>query len=85
MTDYLGSIGAITLNYGALSIASGVIVALVGIAFIILHFVPVIEPPNNMRKAAFDESVGYAGDSNAGSYPAQNYTVGGAGSTGPTV
>ncbi|KAG0181931.1 Late Golgi vesicles protein [Apophysomyces sp. BC1034] len=79
-------IGCITLNYGALSIASGVIVALVGIAYIILHFVPAIDPPNNMRKAAFDESVGYAGNSNAGSYPPpQNYAVGGSGPTGATV
>ncbi|KAI8390838.1 COPI associated protein-domain-containing protein [Radiomyces spectabilis] len=50
-------IGCIILNYLALAIASGVIVVLCGIAFVILEFIPSIEAPSNMRREALDESL----------------------------
>ncbi|KAG0748790.1 hypothetical protein G6F57_009520 [Rhizopus arrhizus] len=53
-------LGCITLNYGGLAIASGVIIAVIGIAFVVLQFLK-IEAPSNMRKEAFDDAVGYGG------------------------
>ncbi|KAI8385768.1 COPI associated protein-domain-containing protein [Blakeslea trispora] len=53
-------IGCITLNYGALAIASGVIVAAIGIAYVVLHFLKTIEAPSNMQKRAFEDAVGYS-------------------------
>lgn len=41
-------------------------VALVGIAFCVLQFVPRVEPPSNMRKQAYDDSMqGYYNNSTA--------------------
>ncbi|KAI9245317.1 COPI associated protein-domain-containing protein [Sporodiniella umbellata] len=51
-------LGAITLNYGSLAIASGVIVILIGIAYIVLQFLS-IEAPSNMRKDAFEHPQDY--------------------------
>ncbi|KAI8075906.1 COPI associated protein-domain-containing protein [Gilbertella persicaria] len=53
-------IGCITLNYGGLAIASGVIVAAIGIAYVVLHFLKTIEAPSNMQKRAFEDAVGYS-------------------------
>ncbi|KAG1159138.1 hypothetical protein G6F36_014100 [Rhizopus arrhizus] len=53
-------LGCITLNYGGLAIASGVIIAVIGIAYVVLQFLK-IEAPSNMRKEAFDDAVGYGG------------------------
>ncbi|OAD72928.1 hypothetical protein PHYBLDRAFT_146247 [Phycomyces blakesleeanus NRRL 1555(-)] len=52
-------VGGITLGYKGLSIASGVIILVVGVAFVICHFIRTIEPPSNMRQVAFDESIGH--------------------------
>ncbi|KAI9492583.1 COPI associated protein-domain-containing protein [Zychaea mexicana] len=86
-------IGCITLNYEALTIASGVIIIVVGVAYVVLHFVPGIQAPINMQKSAFEESLGYStrptdeggvnpsgASYNAGSYPTKTYV-----SDGPTV
>ncbi|KAG0169426.1 Late Golgi vesicles protein [Apophysomyces sp. BC1034] len=53
-------IGCITLGYSGVSIASGVIIALVGLVYTILHFIPGVVPPSNMQKATFNEAI--AGD-----------------------
>ncbi|KAI8338541.1 COPI associated protein-domain-containing protein [Chlamydoabsidia padenii] len=50
-------IGCILLNYLPLGIASGVIVAVAGVAFVILQFIGSIEPPSNMRQEALDDSL----------------------------
>ncbi|KAI9279251.1 COPI associated protein-domain-containing protein [Umbelopsis sp. AD052] len=56
-------IGCIMLGYYPITIASGIIVALVGIAFIVLQFVPRVQPPPNMRRKAFDDTMqGYYND-----------------------
>ncbi|CAO3688814.1 unnamed protein product [Umbelopsis ramanniana] len=56
-------IGCIMLNYYAVAIASGVIVAVVGVAFVVLQFVPRVEPPPNMRRKAYDDTMqGYYND-----------------------
>ncbi|KAI9322689.1 COPI associated protein-domain-containing protein [Dichotomocladium elegans] len=52
-------IGGITLNYGGLSIACGAIVLAVGIVYCILEFIPNIQPPSNMEREAFENSLGY--------------------------
>ncbi|ORE08886.1 hypothetical protein BCV72DRAFT_261132 [Rhizopus microsporus var. microsporus] len=57
-------LGFITVNYGALSIASGVIVIAIGLAYVALEFTK-IEPPNNMRKEAYDDAVGQGTHGNA--------------------
>ncbi|KAH8553753.1 COPI associated protein-domain-containing protein [Umbelopsis sp. PMI_123] len=56
-------IGCIMLNYAAVAIASGVIVTVVGVAFVVLQFVPRVEPPPNMRRKAMDDTLqGYYND-----------------------
>ncbi|CDH52389.1 predicted protein [Lichtheimia corymbifera JMRC:FSU:9682] len=52
-------IGGITLNYGPLSIACGVIVLLIGVVYLVLEFVPGIQTPTNMQMEAFEQSLGY--------------------------
>ncbi|KAI9301828.1 COPI associated protein-domain-containing protein [Cunninghamella echinulata] len=51
-------IGCILLNNAPLSIACGVIIIVVAIIYIVLHFIPSIEPPKNMQMSAFEESIG---------------------------
>ncbi|KAI9261610.1 hypothetical protein BDA99DRAFT_511898 [Phascolomyces articulosus] len=67
----LGCIGCISSNYGALAIASGVIVNVVGVAYTVLHFVPGVQAPSNMQRSAFEESLGYSTRplEQGGSYP----------------
>lgn len=43
--------GSILLNNGILRIIAGSIVAIVGLAYVVLEFVPSVEPPANMREA----------------------------------
>ncbi|KAI9261619.1 COPI associated protein-domain-containing protein [Phascolomyces articulosus] len=64
-------IGCISLNYGALAIASGVIVIVVGVVYTVLHFVPGVQAPSNMQRSAFEESLGYSTRplEQGGSYP----------------
>ncbi|KAI8378662.1 COPI associated protein-domain-containing protein [Choanephora cucurbitarum] len=66
-------IGCITLNYGALAIASGVIVAASGIAYVVLHFLKSIEAPSNMQKRAFEEAVGYSTQLNDSDTPQSTF------------
>ncbi|KAI8144298.1 COPI associated protein-domain-containing protein [Fennellomyces sp. T-0311] len=89
-------IGCITLNYHAITIACGVIVIVIGAAYVVLNFISNVQAPSNMQKAAFEESLGYStrpydeGGANpsgsypppqsAGSYPTKTYV-----SDGPTV
>ncbi|RYP75742.1 hypothetical protein DL771_002229 [Monosporascus sp. 5C6A] len=44
-------VGSILLNNGVLRILAGSVVGLVGVAYVVLEFVPSIEPPANMREA----------------------------------
>ncbi|XXG98423.1 dynein heavy chain [Hypoxylon texense] len=44
-------IGSILLNDGWLRIVAGAVVGLVGVAYVVLEFVPSVEPPANMREA----------------------------------
>lgn len=44
-------VGSILLHDGVLRIIAGSIVGLVGVAYVILEFIPSIEPPANMREA----------------------------------
>ncbi|KAK6957674.1 hypothetical protein Daesc_000461 [Daldinia eschscholtzii] len=44
-------VGSILLNNGVLRIIAGSIVAIVGLAYVALEFVPSVEPPANMREA----------------------------------
>lgn len=44
-------IGSILLNDGWLRIVAGAAVGLVGLAYVVLEFVPSVEPPANMREA----------------------------------
>ena len=39
------------LNMGTLRIIAGSIVGLIGVAYVVLEFIPSIEPPANMREA----------------------------------
>ncbi|KAI7872789.1 COPI associated protein-domain-containing protein [Spinellus fusiger] len=57
-------IGCIILNEILLAIASGVIVALAGVAYSILQFMPFVQPPINMRREAFDDSLEHKGNAN---------------------
>ncbi|KAI8072305.1 COPI associated protein-domain-containing protein [Gongronella butleri] len=50
-------IGCIILNYLALGIASGVIVILAGVAYVVLQFIPSIHAPSNMNREALDQSM----------------------------
>ncbi|KAI8330710.1 COPI associated protein-domain-containing protein [Chlamydoabsidia padenii] len=50
-------IGCILLNNLALGIASGVIVAIAGVVFVILQFIKSVKPPSNMRSEALDDSI----------------------------
>ncbi|KAI9020799.1 COPI associated protein-domain-containing protein [Phycomyces nitens] len=52
-------VGGITLGYKGLAIASGVIILVVGVGFVICHFIRTIDPPSNMQQVAFDESIGH--------------------------
>ncbi|KAG2216740.1 hypothetical protein INT45_003199 [Circinella minor] len=61
-------IGCIILNYMPLAIASGVIVAVFGVAYVILQFTN-IEPPSNMKRQGFDDSL--AGEGVSGGRAAQ--------------
>ncbi|KAI8889671.1 hypothetical protein K501DRAFT_320301 [Backusella circina FSU 941] len=62
MFSFLGrglcNLGCITLSYDGLALASGIIVLVFGVAYIILHFTR-IEAPSNMQKRAFEDAVGY--------------------------
>ncbi|KAI0132228.1 golgi apparatus membrane protein tvp15-like protein [Xylariales sp. AK1849] len=44
-------IGSILLNNGVLRIIAGSIVGIVGLGYVVLEFIPSIEPPANMREA----------------------------------
>ncbi len=44
-------IGSILLNYHFVRIIVGAIIAIVGVAYVALEFIPSIEPPANMREA----------------------------------
>jgi len=44
-------IGSLLLNHGVLRIIAGAIVGLIGVAYVVLEFIPSIEPPANMREA----------------------------------
>ncbi|KAI8974396.1 COPI associated protein-domain-containing protein [Pilobolus umbonatus] len=80
-------IGCITLNYGGLAIASGVIIIVCGVAYVILQFVQ-IEAPSNMQKTAYEETLGYSSRVDDSpyinnptpnpTYPSANYTHSGA-------
>ncbi|KAI8144632.1 COPI associated protein-domain-containing protein [Fennellomyces sp. T-0311] len=59
-------IGCIILNYLPLAIASGVIVAVFGVAFCILQFIPGIEAPSNMKRQALDDSLAGQGSASGG-------------------
>ncbi|KAI9488115.1 COPI associated protein-domain-containing protein [Zychaea mexicana] len=59
-------IGCIILNYLPLAIASGVIVAVFGVAYVILQFIPGIEAPSNMKRQALDDSMDGGGGSSGG-------------------
>ncbi|CAO3702785.1 unnamed protein product [Rhizopus stolonifer] len=61
-------LGCISLNYGGLAIASGVIVIAIGIAYAVLQFLS-IDAPSNMRKEAFDDAVGYSTSNDTPSTP----------------
>ena len=75
------------MNYGALAIAAGVIVIVIGIVYCVLHFVPGVQAPSNMQRSAFEESLGYstrpldqggafpAGSSPAGTYNSRSYNT----------
>ncbi|GAA5812641.1 hypothetical protein MFLAVUS_006098 [Mucor flavus] len=63
MFSFLGrgvcDIGAITLNYNGLGLASGIIVLVAGVAYLVLQFTH-IEAPTNMQKRAYEDAVGYS-------------------------
>ncbi|KAL0074346.1 COPI associated protein-domain-containing protein [Phycomyces blakesleeanus] len=65
-------IGCIILNQLPLAIASGVIVAVAGVAYCILQFVPNIEAPSNMSRSALDESLGGSSGGGRAAHWAQN-------------
>lgn len=44
-------IGSITLNYHWSGYATGAVIMFVGFAYVVLEFMPQIEPPANMREA----------------------------------
>ncbi|KAH6688053.1 COPI associated protein [Plectosphaerella plurivora] len=44
-------IGSILLDKGVFHIIAGTIVGVIGLAYVVLEFVPQIEPPANMREA----------------------------------
>lgn len=44
-------IGSILLHNSVLPIIAGTIIGLIGVAYVVLEFVPSIEPPQNMRYA----------------------------------
>ncbi|EOO01499.1 putative copi-coated vesicle protein [Phaeoacremonium minimum UCRPA7] len=44
-------VGSILLHDGVLRIIAGSIVGLVGVVYVVLEFIPSIEPPANMREA----------------------------------
>ena len=44
-------VGSVTLGPGAYGYIAGSIVGLVGIGYVVLEFLPQIEPPANMREA----------------------------------
>ncbi|KAG2211771.1 hypothetical protein INT46_003711 [Mucor plumbeus] len=68
-------LGAITLNYGGLALASGIIVAVFGVAYIALHFFKNIEAPSNMQKRAYEDAIGYSTQVNDN--PSPNFQAGG--------
>jgi len=44
-------IGSIILSHGVLYYIPGTIIGVIGVAYVVLEFVPSIEPPANMREA----------------------------------
>ncbi|KAG1089055.1 hypothetical protein G6F42_020083 [Rhizopus arrhizus] len=68
-------LGAITLNYGGLGLASGIIVLAFGVGYIVLHFFKNIEAPSNMQKRAYEDAVGYSTQVN--DTPSPNFQSGG--------
>ncbi|MCJ1369126.1 Late Golgi vesicles protein [Loxospora ochrophaea] len=44
-------IGSILLSNGVLKIIAGSIVGVVGVVYVVMEFIPSIEPPQNMREA----------------------------------
>ncbi|PSR80638.1 Golgi apparatus membrane protein TVP15 [Coniella lustricola] len=44
-------VGSILLNNGVLRIIAGSITGLIGVCYVVLEFIPSIEPPANMREA----------------------------------
>ncbi|KAI8393968.1 Golgi apparatus membrane protein TVP15 [Radiomyces spectabilis] len=51
-------IGCITMNWNLLSLICGIIIAVIGVAYVVLHFVPAVEPPSNMRYETYEQSMG---------------------------
>ncbi|KAG2199081.1 hypothetical protein INT47_005085 [Mucor saturninus] len=62
------SIGCITLNYNGLGLASGIIVLVIGVGFVVLQFTH-IEAPSNMQKRAYEDAVGYSTQIGDGTSP----------------
>lgn len=44
-------VGSIILNDSAILKVAGTIVGVVGVGYVVLEFIPSIEPPSNMREA----------------------------------
>ncbi|EKD20062.1 uncharacterized protein L3040_002260 [Drepanopeziza brunnea f. sp. 'multigermtubi'] len=44
-------IGTLLLDYGILDIIIGTLIGIVGLGYVVLEFIPSIEPPQNMREA----------------------------------
>ena len=44
-------VGSIILNTGWYNYLAGAIVGVTGVAYVVLEFIPSIEPPSNMREA----------------------------------
>ncbi|KAI7890193.1 COPI associated protein-domain-containing protein [Mucor mucedo] len=61
-------IGCITLNYNGLGLASGIIVLVIGVGFVVLQFTH-IEAPSNMQKRAYEDAVGYSTQIGDGTSP----------------
>ncbi|KAI8975538.1 COPI associated protein-domain-containing protein [Mycotypha africana] len=50
-------IGCITLSYGHLAIASGVIIVVIGLVYLVLHFFKKIDAPSNMQRQAYEDAL----------------------------
>ena len=43
--------GSILLEHNTMDIIFGTVIAIIGVAYVVLEFIPSIEPPQNMREA----------------------------------